>query len=44
MNEVKYNVNIFVNKNGESKKVIEKNFNQKLLKIILSLEKNNSNC
>lgn len=43
MNEVEYNVNVFVNKNNynsKDKKIIEKKFNQKLLKIIISLEKN----
>ena len=43
MNEVEYNVKVFVNKNGynsKDKKIIEKKFNQKLLKIIISLEKN----
>lgn len=43
MNEVEYNVNVFVNKNAynsKDKKIIEKKFNQKLLKIIISLEKN----
>ena len=42
MNEVEYNVNVFVNKNNynsKDKKIIEKKFNQKLLKIIISLEK-----
>lgn len=38
-NKIKYNVNVLFNTNGLSEKEIIKLFNEKLLKIILSLEK-----
>lgn len=37
--EIKYNVNVTVNANNLSEQEIIKLFNEKLLKIILSLEK-----
>lgn len=41
MNEIKYNVNVFINKNNDID--LKKVFNQKLLKIIYLIEKNISN-
>lgn len=44
MDEIQYNINTFLNTNNYNEETIEKNFNQKLLKIILGLEKNNGDC
>ncbi len=41
MDEIKYNVNTFINKDIDDNDSIEKIFNQKLLKIILLLENSN---
>ena len=41
-NDIKYNINTYVNTDGSSKEDIIKIFNQKLLKLIILFEKTNS--
>lgn len=41
-NDIKYNINTYVNTDGRSKEDIIKIFNQKLLKLIILFEKTNS--
>lgn len=41
-NDIKYNINTYVNTDGKSKEDIIKIFNQKLLKLIILFEKTNS--
>lgn len=44
MNEINYNVKTFINKENNKNEYTQKIFNQKLLKIILLLEKKSEHC
>ena len=44
MDEINYNVKTFINKENNNKENIEKIFNQKLIKVILLLEKKVNCC